>query len=57
MKGNVSVNPIFTSLNIHRPTIHSCIPIVASDHHRLHFNSKSIAWDITKTIINCTYSK
>jgi hypothetical protein len=55
MKGELSVDPIYTSLGIYRPTVFLKHPVVALDNHRLHFNGASISWDATKAIINCTF--
>jgi len=55
MKGQLSVDPVFTSLGIHRPVVHLKQPVVSTDHNMLYFNRKCIAWDNTKTIINSTY--
>jgi hypothetical protein len=57
MKGKLSVNPIFTPLNILRATVYLKNPVVATDHTSLYLNKKSIPWDHSRSIINCTYSK
>lgn len=57
MKGQLSVDPIYTPLGIVRPTVYLKKPVVALDNHRLHFKGKSISWDSSRGIINCTYSE
>lgn len=57
MKGQLSVDPIYTSLGIVRPIVYLKNPVVAFDNHRLHFKGKSIAWEGSRGIINCTYSE
>lgn len=56
MKGEISVDPIFTPINIYRANIVHQNPVVAIDSRRLHVQNHSVLWDPSKSIINCTYS-
>ena len=56
MKGELSVDPSFQSLNIKKPSIHLRNPLVVSDPHKLFYNGRSVEWS-SRNVINCTYSK